>query len=420
METDSTSAANVDMGEVGSAIVVETSSINFTKKISTVWAHIQQNADKVSMCKYCDKAFSSKSTTGNFRRHLNAFHSDKLESVRDQGDQSATSISFDKELATKRFIKWIVCDLQPFTTADNQHFREFVEVLNAQYKIPSADYTKSLIMAQLKTNKGNVMTFLQDLPGSITFTTDIWSSCSQQSYLGITAHFIDIDWVLQHIVIDVEPFPHPHTSEAIAETFLGVLDDFGITTKFHAMVTDNAGNMTKAFSILEKIMNEKYGRNIYHIRCSAHVFHLAVQDGFGIKKDEPPTNPISRLRSSISCIHRSPKLIEELEQLCELSGETFHKPVLDVSTRWNSTYRMLEIALSQRRALDMLIANAGQGSVLKENALTDAHWEAIKETHTQLDIFDKATNVLIGTYNNLFYLHSVRSWLSNSSLWANY
>ena len=82
--------------------------------------------------------------------------------------------------------------------------------------------------------------------------------------------------------------------------------------------------------------------------------------------------------------------------MCELSNETFRRPVLDVSTRWNFTFRMIEAAPQQAKALNMLIINSQPGSILKENALTDADWEEIRENHKRLKAFDVATKILIG------------------------
>jgi hypothetical protein len=300
---------------------------------------------------------------------------------------------FDQETATRHFIKWIVCDLQPFTTAESPELHNFVECLNPQYRLPSRNQAKNLVMDRFTNAKVITSSILQDAPGSITLTTDIWTSVANDSYLGLTAHFIDSDWVMQHLTLTVEPLPNPHTGAVLKDTIMEILDEFGVTAKFHALVTDNAANMVKAFELLEEEMFTRFNQQIYHIRCSAHIFNLAVQKGLGIDDDDV-RKPINKLRICTGIIKRSPKLCQELEHLCGRTGETCLTLSTDVPHRWNSTYKMISVALQMRRALDMLTAAADPGSALKESKLTDEDWEEVSNECKDLKIFDVTTRFL--------------------------
>src|ERR1035438_9397807 len=77
----------------------------------------------------------------------------------------------------------------------------------------------------------------------------------------------------------------------------------------------------------------------YTMLCSC--IQLAVQDRFDINSDESNTNPMIKPCSCVNSIHRSPKIISDLQQLCKHSSETFHKPALDASTGWNSTFHVI-------------------------------------------------------------------------------
>ena len=75
---------------------------------------------------------------------------------------------------------------------------------------------------------------------------------------------------------------------------------------------------------------------------------------------------------------------------------------------------MVDVALGQRKALDMLIANAGHGSVLKENSLTDEDWEEIISDHVQLKMFFVASQVLVAeNYPTLHLVHEIYVRLIN-------
>ena len=68
--------------------------------------------------------------------------------------------------------------------------------------------------------------------------------------------------------------------------------------------------------------------------------------------------------------------------------------MIDVPHCWNSTYKMINVALQMRRALDMLIAASDFKSILKENALTDQDWEDVSNECKDLELFELTTRVL--------------------------
>ena len=205
------------------------SSATVIQKKSKNWLHVTKNRDQTFSCKYCTIVFSAGSNLTTFKRHVNQKHPEMMENAHSAG--SVPQPPFNPQETTDKFIKWIVCDLQPFTTAERPEFVDFVKSFNQSYTLPSADHTKTLIMRRYRKNKISISEMLQDIPGSISLTADIWSSCAKQSYLGVTAHFIDADWTMQHIVLEVLPFGHPHTGEAIKEAIQDILEDFGITTQ---------------------------------------------------------------------------------------------------------------------------------------------------------------------------------------------
>ena len=50
-----------------------------------------------------------------------------------------------------------------------------------------------------------------------SITTDIWSSRHQDSFTGVTVHYLDEDYQLQSHVLDVCEFPKSHTAENIRQ-----------------------------------------------------------------------------------------------------------------------------------------------------------------------------------------------------------
>jgi hypothetical protein len=76
-----------------------------------------------------------------------------------------------------------------------------------------------------------IQKILQEIPGRISFTTDIWTSVSIKAFLVITVHFIDIEWKLQSIILDFVQIWGSHTGENIQAIFISSLKKFMIQTK---------------------------------------------------------------------------------------------------------------------------------------------------------------------------------------------
>lgn len=128
-------------------------------------------------------------------------------------------------------VKWIVIKQHAFTIVEEPDFINFIHSLHPTTKIPSADTIKSYISNFYKTDKEKVQKILSNIPGKISFTIDCWTSPSAKSFLSITAHYINKDWELQHILLDFIEMFDSHTGQHLKETFVTGLENFSIEKK---------------------------------------------------------------------------------------------------------------------------------------------------------------------------------------------
>jgi hypothetical protein len=89
-----------------------------------------------------------------------------------------------------------------------------------------------------------------------------------------------------------------------------------------------------------------------HYRCAAHVLNLSVKQGL-----ELVSNSINKVRELMGKIKTSTLLSDQLRGFCNLKGIHNYKPVLDVETRWNSTYYMLKRLEQLEPAMVLLSAD---------------------------------------------------------------
>ncbi|XP_019177886.1 PREDICTED: zinc finger BED domain-containing protein RICESLEEPER 2-like [Ipomoea nil] len=77
------------------------------------------------------------------------------------------------------------------------------------------------------------------------------------------------------------------------------------------------------------------------MRCIAHILNLVVQDG--LKECD---SSVKKVRDAVRYVRSSPARLQKFKSLADLIGmEAKNSLCLDVPTRWNSTYMMLNTAL---------------------------------------------------------------------------
>ena len=102
----------------------------------------------------------------------------------------------------QKLVKWIAINQHPFTIVKEPNFVDFVYALCSNAVLVSADTIKRKIMDLYESNVSEIQKALQNIPGRISFTLDIWTSPSTKSFLSITAHYIDDNWKLRNVLID--------------------------------------------------------------------------------------------------------------------------------------------------------------------------------------------------------------------------
>ena len=111
-----------------------------------------------------------------------------------------------------------------------------------------------------------------------------------------------------------------------------------------AITTDNGAEMKRSLSLLETVLN----KSDLDVRCPAHIINLAVKAGFN-----EIHSCIEGIISLIAAIRVSMKRRERFLELKGVYGPPDAViPVLDVPTRWSSTYLMIDSALKAKDILN--------------------------------------------------------------------
>ncbi|KAJ8877088.1 hypothetical protein PR048_021540 [Dryococelus australis] len=105
----------------------------------------------------------------------------------------------------------------------------------------------------------------------VAVTTDMWTTTSNNDYSSLTVHYLDEQFVLKHVCIEVVPFPEiSHTAANLCDFITLALREWGIDNKVVAIVPDNGQNIVAGLEMSQFL----------HVPCLAHTFQLKVKDGF--------------------------------------------------------------------------------------------------------------------------------------------
>ena len=120
------------------------------------------------------------------------------------------------------------------------------------------------------------------------------------------------------------------------------------------MVVDNASSNDVTDRLLKNWLCDKsllsLGGDLFHVRCSAHILNLIVHNGLKMIG-----GTLDKIRDSVRYLNKSPFRKQKFETAVNQVKLRGRKKVpMDVSTRWNSTYLMLEVALSLKEAFSRL------------------------------------------------------------------
>uniref|UniRef100_A0A2N9ET01 BED-type domain-containing protein n=1 Tax=Fagus sylvatica TaxID=28930 RepID=A0A2N9ET01_FAGSY len=117
----------------------------------------------------------------------------------------------------------------------------------------------------------------------------------------------------------------------------------------HAAV-DNASSNGGTIKFLETVTKDWKGtileHQFLHMRCCAHILNLIV--GEGLKERD---SSISKVRDAVRYVKSSPNRFQIFKDYVKTLGiESKSLLCLDIATRWNSTYIMLESAVKFEKA----------------------------------------------------------------------
>ena len=285
---------------------------------------------------------------------------------------------------------WVIETNMSFTVVQAPSFITWTTYLNPKVLRWTRRALRSHIIDMWKRKKDEIKAVLSQVPGRLSFTTDVWSARTTEAYMCVTAHWLDRRWLLQSIVMDFVELPGSHSAVVIAERFRKCLREFGVEDKVRAVTLDNASANVAAMKYLSAEPGFQFDE-YWHVRCFAHVLNLAVQEAIDLPHIKQPLEKLRYLSRWInkSGIRRTQFLEKVSAAYPNSNVDGLHR---DTPTRWNSTRMMVEHALGVRCAIEAMVGGAVEDrDILDTKRLTEEEWQALKELSIFLKPFEHAS-----------------------------
>ncbi|XP_017474208.1 PREDICTED: zinc finger BED domain-containing protein 1-like [Rhagoletis zephyria] len=165
-----------------------------------------------------------------------------------------------------------------------------------------------------------------------------------------------------------------HTAINLRNVLIDSVTDWNISQKICAVASDNAANVIAAIRLT----------GWQSIPCLAHTLHLIICDSF---KESNVDVLRDKCRSIVEYFHRSIVAANKLKEVQTTMNKPQLKLKMEVQTRWNSTFHMIQRLIEVQEPLEATIGVLHNPiSILAAN-----EWEVLNEISQLLKPFEDLT-----------------------------
>src|SRR6266498_1644882 len=133
-------------------------------------------------------------------------------------------------------------------------------IIDPEFIISEEKKIRMMIAHSYGYNRDKLIQLLKTVQ-SISLITDLWTSHSKYGYLGLTTTWINQNFEIINVLLEITYFLTSHTAIEIASTIKKIMQKWKIEDRVITMITDNGANIVFAIHKLKLIKK---------LSCTAH------------------------------------------------------------------------------------------------------------------------------------------------------
>ncbi|CAB5193535.1 unnamed protein product [Rhizophagus irregularis] len=398
-----------------------------TRTLDPVWDYFKKSTERktdqagtkqhyTATCNFCDTIMTGQPKRMKIHLNKNCLNvplevknqyknKDKEQESSDvDNDNTEDNVSNEKEEIDTAIARAFYASGIPLATIENPFIIQALHKINPEYHPPSQkSLSTTLLEKEYKQVSADMKKQIKN-SNYICLTSDGWTNIHQQPIINFMITTPQpIFWKA------LESKENSHTGEYIAEQFDIVIKEIGIS-KIAAVITDNASNMKKAHSILQKDYP-----NIIFLGCFAHNINLLIKSVIELTLIKEIITPVQEIIKFFKRHHIENACLERLQ--IEKIGKTikFNLPVI---TRWGSHHICLQSFLASKKALQNVVfeecVRKSIPSSLNSKLIdTEGFWVDIEEICQLLEPFTKIIREFESNQPNLSLVYNRFTKLKN-------
>src|SRR6266540_1276349 len=115
-------------------------------------------------------------------------------------------------------------------------------IIDPEFIIPGEKKIRMMIVYNYRYNRDKLTQLLKTAQ-SISLTTNLWTSHSKHDYLDLTATWINQNFEIMNVLLEITYFLTSHTAIEIASTIKKIMQKWKIEDRVITMITDNGANI---------------------------------------------------------------------------------------------------------------------------------------------------------------------------------
>lgn len=349
-------------------------------------------------CNYCDRVYKFKAGEGygTLVHHLYTKHSDEIINQSEPATSSEGSTGSFPSIfryshsRAKKAIAKLICSMSlPFDFAASDSFEETMKHFNPHAKKISRSEIIQEIIELVRESRLVLINDFANLSSNVSICSDVWSDRRKEShFIEISTHWVDETWTLHKRLISHRYISSRHTATNISRKIRTVLKKYGLVGKVFSISFDNDSANTAGLESLVNVCRPCTGARFFYVRRLSNILNACVRDALKTLEDE-----IDPIRNAISYMFTDSSSTQEWARFCKQNGLPPKYFWIDMPSRWNSTYKLLNDTYQYREVLCAFFVKQQYDIVLSTN-----QWDVCYNLCQLLKTFKDVIKELSGVY----------------------